>query len=256
MSLPVLADSLQIYMADVNRFPVLSREEEERLAIRYYDKKDLEAAHALVTANLRLVVKIAHEYRSYGVNLKDLVQEGNLGLMTAVKKFNPYKGYRLITYAGWWIKAYIQEFILKTRGLVKQATKAMKKKLFYRGEEAGTDPTPSGPDLSLNTAIGDDDGKTHMDMLPDPGPGHEENIGKAQEQALVKRDVTDALAVLNEKERLVVERRLMAEEPLSLQAIGEILGLTRERVRQIEGAALKKLRGVLSEKAPPAALPA
>src|SRR3990172_6515071 len=120
MSLPILSDSIGIYIADINRYPLLSKDEEYRLAVLWKRHGDLDAAHNLVTANLRFVVKLALEYRNYGVGLKDLIQEGNIGLMTAVKKFDPGKGTRLITYAAWWIKSHMQEYILKAKGVVKR----------------------------------------------------------------------------------------------------------------------------------------
>ncbi len=270
----VLSDSLQSYLAKINRFPVLSPEEEFRLAERYYKYKDIEAAHRLVTSNLRYVVKIALEYRKYGCRLSDLIQEGNIGLMVAVDRFNPYKGYRLITYASWWIRSFIQEFIIRTKGLVRRSSRALKKKLFYRHQppipsvEGGDDPHiqhdadtgSSVPyeeadlevnDLSLDTAIGsDDDRTTHLDMLPDPRLNQEEALAVKQEQAMVKKEVNNALACLNDRESFIVKNRLMTDKPQSLQALGDRLGITRERVRQIENEAIKKLRKNLSKKIP------
>ena len=246
MSLPVLYDSVESYLVEISRFSTLSREEEHALSVDYSENKNMDSAHRLVTSNLRFVVKIAMEYRNYGVALKDLIQEGNVGLMTAVKKFNPYKGFRLITYAVWWIKACIQEFILKSKGAVKRSSKALKKKLFYRNMDMKA--LPSGEevittaDVSLNTAISDGEEATHMDMLPDPLGDHSEIISRAEEQAVLKEKIGTALATLSDKERFVVEKRLMTDEPLSLQSIGDKLGLTRERVRQIEKATLGKLK--------------
>lgn len=259
MGLPVITDSVQSYLAEVNRFPLLSAEEEKRVAERYYRTKSIGDAHTLVTSNLRYVVKIALEFRNYGCRIADLIQEGNIGLMIAVKKFNPSKGFRLITYATWWIKSCIQEFILKTRGLVKRGTKALKKKLFYRNDSfaqadskaiAANDPFEPddyGYDLSLNSSISDDT-LTHLDMLKDTRPEPLEIAAEKEEKALVKHEVKGALALLNEKERLVIEQRVMAEEPESLQGLGDKLGLTRERVRQIESQALKKLQRSLTGK--------
>lgn len=259
MSLPVLSDSLQSYLVEINRYPVLSHEEEYEVAVRYYRGRSIDDAHKLVVANLRYVVKIALEFRNYGMRLVDLIQEGNIGLMTAVKKFNPFKGFRLITYATWWIKSFIQEYILKNKGIVRRGGKELKKKLFYRNSgKVGLNATDeilalpietAGPidssDLSLNASISDD-AATHLDMLRDDGPGPVETVAEKQSTALVKKEVSGALALLNDRERIVVETRLMSDEPESLQSIGDRLGLTRERVRQIEGAAIKKLKKSLS----------
>ena len=249
MSLPVLSDSIQAYIVEVNRFPLLSKDEEQELALRFYDKKDLEAAHKLVTSNLRFVIKTAYEYRQYGVSLKDLIQEGNIGLLTAVKKFNPHKDCRLITYAVWWIKSRMQEHILKTTGIVKRGTRALKKKLFYKTAEltAGRDnPEVTTRDFSLDAPLDDLEGTTYMDALASDGADQCELIGDSQEHAIVKKGVTDALAILNKRELAVIQKRTMADEPMSLQALGIELGITRERVRQIESNAKKKLKAILS----------
>lgn len=259
MSLPVLTDSIQSYMTEVNRYPVLSQDEEFKVAERYFKKRSLEDAHTLVTSNLRYVVKIAFEFRSYGCRLADLIQEGNIGLMVAVKKFDPYKGFRLITYATWWIKSFMQEFILKSRGMVRRGSKALKRKLFYRNDSplaplemsTATEDSDYYYDLSLNSPVSDE-GPSHLDMLPDTASGPLETVETRQECALVKKEVSSALSLLNDNERLVVEKRLMAEEPASLQSIGERLGLTRERVRQIESSAMKKLQKTLSGRLAPA----
>lgn len=267
MSLPVLTDSIQSYMTEVNRYPVLTPDEEFSVAERYYKYKGLDDAHTLVVSNLRYVVKIAFEFRNYGCKLADLIQEGNIGLMIAVKKFNPYKGFRLITYATWWIRSCIQDFILKTRGAVKRGAKALKRKLFYRKDPAlspfdemdAAQPAKSfgygdidiSNDLSLDSPVSDDSA-TRLEMLQDTAAGPFEAATVKEEGELVKREVTSALALLNDNERLVIENRLMADEPASLQSIGERLGLTRERVRQIESSALKKLQKRLSGKLSPA----
>ena len=244
MALPVLlADSIDNYMAEVHRHPILSAEDEFKVAERYYKDRNVTDAHTLVTSNLRYVVKVALEFRSYGCRLADLIQEGNIGLMVAVKKFNPYKGFKLITYARWWIKSFIQDFIVKTRGLVKQSTKSLKKSLFYRDGDDGK--AAPAPDLSLDKMVSGEL-TTHLDLLSDTAPTQEESFAATQEAANVKSGITDALSVLSDRERMVIRSRVMAEEPESLQALGERLGLTRERVRQIQGAALKKLKQALS----------
>ncbi len=270
MSLPILSDSIQAYIVEVNRFPLLNQDEEQRLAMRFFEKKDLDAAHKLVTSNLRFVVKTAYEYRQYGVSIKDLIQEGNIGLMTAVKKFNPHKGNRLITYAVWWIKSRMQEHILKTTGIVKRGSRALKKKLFYKTAEAeacqgqleaNNANYPNYPnyndnfdnkeittwDFSLDTPINDQDAATYMDGLVDENADQAELTSHTQETALVKRSVTDALAVLNKRELAVIQKRAMSEEPVSLQTLGTELGISRERVRQIESSAMKKLKAILAD---------
>ncbi|MCK4738690.1 MAG: sigma-70 family RNA polymerase sigma factor [Deltaproteobacteria bacterium] len=247
MTLPVLADSIELYLNDIERFPILSREEEKSLALRYFETKDIATAHKLVTANLRFVVKIALEFQGYGINLRDLIQEGNIGLMTAVKKFNPEKGFRLLTYATWWIKSTIQEFILKSKGAVKRGAKALKKKLFYKDHNDEVNVS----DLSLNVKIGEglDGEDTYQDVLACTSPTNEEEVAEVQEKALMKQDVTTALATLSDKERRVIEARLLTEPPLSLKSIGTEFGVSRERIRQIEGIALKKMRLALTDPA-------
>ncbi len=252
MSIAV-SHSLETYLQEINKFAPLTPEEEYDLAVKYYKTGDLRAAHRLVTANLRYVVKIALEYRHYGVKLADLIQEGNIGLMVAVKKFNPYKGYRLITYATYWIRHFIQEFIIRTKGLVRRGSRMMKQKLFYRKAHtaAEADITVDAPteDLSLDASIGDEDDRTtHLDMLVSREPDQEEVVSRSEESAIVKKEVSSALATLDDRERLIIQCRVMAEKPLSLQALGRRMGLTRERVRQIEKEALKKLRKNLSER--------
>ncbi|MBI4950108.1 MAG: sigma-70 family RNA polymerase sigma factor [Deltaproteobacteria bacterium] len=268
MSLPVLSDSLQSYLVEINRYPVLTHEEEYEVAVRYFRNRSIDDAHKLVVANLRYVVKIALEFRNYGMRLVDLIQEGNIGLMTAVKKFDPFKGFRLITYATWRIKSCIQEFILKNKGMVRRGGRELKKKLFYRNsgkslsapssrgaidERLSLPKDAAGPidatDLSLNSAVSDG-ADTHLDMLRDEGPGPVESVSEMESMAIVKKEVTGALALLSDRERTVVETRLMSDDPESLQSIGERLGLTRERVRQIEGAAIKKLKKSLERLSP------
>ncbi|MDH4227176.1 MAG: sigma-70 family RNA polymerase sigma factor [Deltaproteobacteria bacterium] len=242
-ALPVLNDSLGAYLAEINRYPLLSRDEEYGLAVRLRKHGDIDAAEKLVTANLRFVVKIALEYRDYGVNLKDLIQEGNIGLMHAVKKFDPEKGVRLISYAVWWIRSFIQEHIVKAKGLVSRATRAAKKALFYKNENSEA----ALPDVSLDAPILSGRTATHLDMLADTSPGQEELMAEGQLNDANTVMATKALAVLNPNERFVIEHRIMAETEKSLQEIGDSLGISRERVRQIEAAAMKKLKKAITK---------
>jgi len=248
MTLPVLTDSIQNYLTEINRFPLLAQDEELRIAKRYYKTRSLEDAHTLVTSNLRYVVKVAFEFRNYGCRIADLIQEGNIGLMHAVKKFNPFKGFRIITYATWWIRSAIQEFILRTKGIVRRNSRALKKRLFYKNDSADgkeTEAYNATNDVSLDTPVNDGP-TTHLDILKDERPGPMLALEESRKDADVRKDVTSALAILNPKERLIIEKRVMADEPESLQGLGTELGLTRERVRQIESAAIKKLRACLA----------
>ena len=272
-AMPVAADSLTLYLNEIRRFPILSPEEEHRLALLFYDQKDLEAAHRLITANLRFVVKIAAEYRSYGVKMIDMIQEGNIGLMMAVRKFNPHKGFRLISYAVWWIRAYIQNHIVSVWSLLKIGTTQAQRKLFFKLNQAknaiknmtGADDLEATAlsldvkeaevaemgermrgDCSLDAVIGDGDGYSLLESLADDRQNQEELLAEQQENDLLKREVTTALSVLNEKERFIIEHRVSADEPMTLQQIAEKFSLSRERVRQIEEAALKKMRNALT----------
>ena len=270
-NLPVIKNSLESYLVQINRFPLLTQEEEFQLAVKYRKYDDVDAAQKLITSNLRFVVKIAFEYKSYGVKIQDLIQEGNIGLMMAVKKFNPYKGYRFISYAIWWIRAYMQNFIIKTWSLVKIGTTQAQKKLFYKigkvrkaleadGENEKRyellardldvakediiemEQRMSSRDLSLDTPF--DEGKelTHLELLREDSLNQEEAIALEEEKKIRERDVQNAMKRLNDKEVYVIKSRIMAEEPLTLQQIGDHLKLSRERVRQIESEALKKLK--------------
>ena len=270
-NLPTVKNSMESYLTQINQFPLLTREEEFKIAVKYRKYNDIEAAQQLITSNLRFVVKVAFEYKSYGVKLQDLIQEGNIGLMMAVKKFNPYKGYRFISYAIWWIRAYIQNFIIKTWSLVKIGTTQAQKKLFYKIgkvrkalEAGGADEKKydrlakdldvakediiemeqrmSARDLSLDAPFDESQELTHLELLREDSLNQEEAIAQEEEKKIREREVQDAMKRLNEKEVYVIKSRIMAEEPLTLQEIGDHLKLSRERVRQIESEALKKLR--------------
>lgn len=270
LQVPAVTGTLDVYVSEINRFSILTAEEEFRLAVRLKKYNDMEAAEKLVVSNLRFVVKIAHEYRNYGIKLADLVQEGNIGLMHAVKKFDPYRGYRLISYAVWWIRAYIQNYIIKSWSLVKIGTTQAQRKLFFKlsqarkrlenlsekraefaeiAESLGVKPEEiaemdvrmSGRDLSLDASVGEDGDSTHMDYLTYTGEDQEAALIRKEEMALVQHNIAGALAGLNEKERFIIRNRVMAESPLTLQAIGDRYHITRERARQIEKQALKKM---------------
>jgi RNA polymerase sigma-32 factor len=262
---------LETYLLQINQFPLLTQEEEFKLAVRYRKHNDIVAAQKLITSNLRFVVKVAFEYKSYGVKLQDLIQEGNIGLMMAVKKFDPKRGYRFISYAIWWIRAYIQNFIIKTWSLVKIGTTQAQKKLFYKIgkvrkalEAEGAvekkyehlakdlDVTKediiemqqrmSSRDLSLDAPFDEGQELTHLDLLREDSLNQEEAIAQEEEKKIREKEVQNAMKRLNEKEVFVIKNRIMAEDPLTLQQIGDHLKLSRERVRQIESEALKKLK--------------
>jgi len=270
--------SVDRYVAEINNYSLLSREAEQQYARRYRSTGDLEAAHLLVVANLRFVVKIAHEYRGYGLKLLDLVQEGNIGLMMAVKKFEPEKGYRLISYAVWWIRAYIQNFIMRSWSLVKLGTTQAQRKLFFklRSERERADRA-AGPgvtastlslaqkldvrehdisdmegrlaarDFSLDMELNEGGKQTHLELLaaPDEVANQEEVYGAQEKRHLVRGRVHEAMEYLNEKERYIVENRLMTDEPKTLQEIGKHFRISRERARQIEGNVIRKIRSAL-----------
>jgi RNA polymerase sigma-32 factor len=273
MNLPVVADSLTLYLAEIRKFPLLDADEEKSLAVRFYEEQDLAVAHRLITSNLRFVVKICAEYRAYGMKMLDLIQEGNIGLMMAVRKFDPYKGIRLISYAVWWIRAYIQNFIISNWSLLKIGTTQAQRKLFFKLKQAksairsmlGHDDIQEAAltldvkeseaiemeqrmrgDYSLDAEIEAGEGLTMLDSLPDERQNQEELLGEHQEAAILQREVGKALEKLNEKERYIIEQRVAAEEPLTLQEIAEHFSISRERVRQIEEGARKKLKNLLA----------
>jgi len=269
--LPVFRNSLESYIMQINKLPLLTQEEEFELAVRYRKYNDLDAVQKLITSNLRFVVKVAFEYKSYGIKILDLIQEGNIGLMMAIKKFDPYKGYRFISYAIWWIRAYIQNFIIKNWSLVKIGTTQAQKKLFYKigkvrkalesnrenekkyevlakdldvakEDIIEMEQRMSSRDLSLDAPFDDSQELTHFDLLKESSPNQEEVLGEEEEKKILQNDVQSAMKHLNDKEEYVIKNRIMADSPLTLQEIGNHLKLSRERVRQIEIEALKKLK--------------
>ena len=275
-ALPVLSGEtgLSRYLEEIRRFPMLEPQEEYMLAKSWREHGDRDAAHKLVTSHLRLVAKIAMGYRGYGLPISEVISEGNVGLMQAVKRFEPEKGFRLATYAMWWIKASIQEYILRSWSLVKMGTTANQKKLFFNLRKAKSkidalqegDMRPDqvkliakrlgvpeqdvidmnrrlGGDASLNAPIREDgDAGEWQDWLVDESASQETRL-VADEQADNRRKaLTDALSVLNERERRIFEARRLAEDPITLEELAEEFGVSRERVRQIEVRAFEKVQ--------------
>ena len=271
--LPVVSDSLSLYLAEIRKFSLLSEEDEHRYAVKLYEEKDLEAAHTLITSNLRFVVKIAGEYRHYGLKMIDLIQEGNIGLMMAVRKFNPYKGIRLISYAVWWIRAYIQNHVMSMWSLLKIGTTQAQRKLFFKLKETknallklgeGDSDVHSAAmalnvsdrevaemeqrlqgEYSLDAELSCGDGLTALESLPDERMNQEVLLAECQENQQLQQKIAQVVAVLNEKERFIIERRITSDEPMTLQEIATHFSISRERVRQIEEGALKKVKNSL-----------
>jgi len=269
-NLPAVSDNLTLYFAEIRKFDLLTEEQEHALAVEFYEKKDIKAAHRLVTSNLRFVVKVASEYRHYGLRMLDLIQEGNIGLMMAVRKFNPFRGIRLISYAVWWIRAYIQNYIVSAWSLVKIGTTQAQRKLFYRlrktKEELFKMTGDAGDtaelaeilqvssrdvadmeqrlkgEVSLDAEIVNADGMTALETIADDRMNQEELLSEREQDSQLKQHLAKALEELNEKERYIVEQRIISELPRTLQEIADHFSISRERVRQIEEKTLKKLR--------------
>ena len=268
-------DPLQRYLTEIRRFPLLSREEEHRLAVEYKEYGNIEAAYKLVTANLRLVVMIAREYQRAFKNLLDLIQEGNMGLMEAVRNFDPYRGVRFPSYAVWWIRAYMIRYIMNDWRMVKIGTTQAQRKLFFnlqkekeKLEAEGLAPGPKllaqrlnvkedeviemeqrlgSRDLSVDVPMGDDDEATLLHFLPDQKQNPEEQFAEAQYRHLLREKMEQFAKGLKDKELVIFRERLLNEEPVTLREIGEKYGISRERVRQIEERVKKKLKTYLNK---------
>ncbi len=262
------------YLEEIRRFPMLEAEEESVLAQRWREHGDADAAHKLVTSHLRLVAKIAVGYRGYGLPISEVISEGNVGLMQAAKRFDPQKGFRFATYAMWWIKAAIQEYILRSWSLVKMGTTANQKKLFFNLRKAKSkisaleegDLHPDhvkliaqrlgvteqdvvdmnrrlGGDVSLNTPIRDDgDSGEWQDWLVDEASDQESRLAESEQLENRKKALGEALAVLGKRERRIFEARQLADDPITLEGLAVEFGISRERVRQIEVRAFQKMQ--------------
>lgn len=271
-----LKNSKNLFLSDMEKIPLLTKEEEYDLAVKFYEKNDLNAANKLVVSNLRFVLKIASEYKSYGFPLMDLVQEGTVGLMHAVKKFDPYKGYRLISYAVWWIRARIHNHIMKFWSNVKIGTTQAQRKLFQKisgakkrlklsQENSSTNDINelakhfgvkeseieemeirmASRDFSLNSCIDKDDSMTYMDLLNDNTPSHEQLLSDAESNTIKLDLLKKGLSELNAREAKIVNDRYLTEERKTLEEIGHELNISKERVRQIEKNALEKIKKLL-----------
>jgi len=277
-TLPAIAageSGLSRYLTEIRKFPMLAPDEEYMLAKRYKEHGDRDAAHRLVTSHLRLVAKIAMGYRGYGLPIGEVISEGNVGLMQAVKRFEPEKGFRLATYAMWWIKAAIQEYILRSWSLVKMGTTANQKRLFFnlrkvKGQIQALDEGDLRPDqvstiatklgvteddvVSMNRRLGGDaslnsplraDGESSgewQDWLVDDSPDQEERMAESEEADNRRQLLREAMGVLNDRERRIFEARRLAEDPITLEELSSEFGVSRERVRQIEVRAFEKVQ--------------
>jgi RNA polymerase sigma-32 factor len=268
-------DPLQRYLAEIRRFPLLSREEEHKLAVEFKEFGNIEAAYKLVTGNLRLVVMIAREYQKAFKSLLDLIQEGNMGLMEAVKNFDPYRGVRFPSYAVWWIRAYMIRYIMNDWRMVKIGTTQAQRKLFFNlqkeKERIESEGLTAGPkllaqrlnvkedevvemeqrlanrDLSVDMPIGEDEEATMLNFLPDDKQSPEEHFAENQYRELLQQKMENFAATLKDKELVIFRERLLNEEPITLREIGEKYSISRERVRQIEERLKKKLKVYLSK---------
>jgi len=277
-AVPALAsgeDGLNRYLSQIRKFPVLTAEQEYMLAKRYAEHQDPDAARQLVTSHLRLVAKIAMGYRGYGLPISELISEGNIGLMQGVKKFEPDRGFRLATYAMWWIKASMQEFILRSWSLVKMGTTAAQKKLFFNLRRMkknidafeDTDLHPDdvkkiatdlgvseaevvnmnrrmmmGGDASLNVSFNEEGEGQWQDMLADSGPLQDETVANAEEAQWRHALLAEAMDSLNERERAILFERRLTDDPKTLEELSQTYNVSRERVRQIEVRAFEKLQ--------------
>jgi RNA polymerase sigma-32 factor len=274
MNYPIAINQLDQFLTQVRSIKPLSADREFELAVKFKESGDVEAAHELVVSHLPFVVKIAFKYRHYMLPVQDLIQEGSIGLMKAVKRFDPYKGFRLVSFAVWWVKAYIKNFILKSWNLVKLGTTQAQRKLFFRIGDIGqqkdeksrseridklaeelnvtsddvieVEARVKARDWSLDEPLGEDKHFTAMEMLEDKSDDQETRMMSLESDRDLCEATDKALRRLDERERFIVEKRFMDDSPWTLQRLGEHFGTSRERMRQIEKRALGKLRRELS----------
>lgn len=269
-------DPVAAYLAEIAKYSVMTREEEHKVAVEFYETGDPKAAEKLVTANLRFVVKVAAEYSKFGAKMIDLIQEGNVGLMHAVREYNPYKGVKLISYAVWWIRGYIQDFLMKQYSMVKIGTSQKQRKLFYQLQKHKEEMDRLGPnqviaqlsgrleipekdivdmsqrvlgrDVSLNQPLGDDDKSTLMDLQTSP---LEVGADVQLENLELIKNLNDKIDLLkpqlNERELYLLENRILSDEPMTLQEIGEMNQVSREAVRQMEVRVIQKIKKLFLE---------
>ena len=276
-NLPVPANSLEKYLAEISNYKILTKEQEMKYALDYKETGNVESARKLITSNLKFVVKIAIEYKNYGLNIMDIIQEGNLGLMKAITKFDPTKRYRLISYGVWWIRAYIQNFIMKNWSLIKIGTTQAQRKLFYKIRSAKNkydkgnmtredyyktlsddlkisikeiremDLRMSGKEFSLDEQIIEGEPQTKLDFLESNQKSQEEISIDNQQSSSLKKGLEKALSKLDEREKFIIENRLLTENQKTLEDIGKQFKISRERVRQIEKNAITKIRKILTK---------
>lgn len=283
LTLPVLSQgsSLARYLDEIKKFPMLSEKDEHDLAVSWLDKNDIKAAQKLVTSHLRLVAKIAMQFKGYGLPLADIISEGNIGLMIAVKKFDPYKGFRLATYAMWWIKATIQDYVLKSWSIVKMGTSAAHKKLFFnlkkiknklfqlhQGQIPANEVELIANELdvsqedvremngrfnnyesSLNTAAYQDGDVELIDTIAEEENNQEMVLLEAQEKHYQQKKFAKAFALLNEREQHVIQERKLKDKPTTLETLSKKYGVSNERIRQIEERAMEKLQKAVANEA-------
>jgi len=272
---------LSLYLREIRRFPMLTQKEEFTLAKKWTEQGDIESAHKLVTSHLRLVAKIAMGYRGYGLPIGELISEGNIGMMQAVKRFDPDRGFRLATYAMWWIRAAIQEYVLHSWSLVKIGTTAAQKKLFFNlrkikgqlkafedGDLAPETVTEiarrldvpehevvnmnqrlAAPDHSLNAPLRIDGDGEWQDWLEDTTPNQEIELAASEELELRRQMLESAMETLNDRERYILTQRRLTEEPMTLETLSQIYAISRERVRQIEVRAFEKVQEIMNKQA-------